>query len=79
MLTQKGIPVPTDLAKALKANAQALAAFETLRPSCQSRYAAWIGEGKRPGTRERRIQRVAELALDWKQRRESRQRQISAI
>ncbi|MBI2873097.1 MAG: YdeI/OmpD-associated family protein [Chloroflexi bacterium] len=78
LTTQKGTPAPSDLAKVLRATAQALAAFEALRPSCQRRYATWIEEAKRPETRERRIRRVAELALEWKQRYENRRSKASA-
>ncbi|MBI4336685.1 MAG: YdeI/OmpD-associated family protein [Chloroflexi bacterium] len=72
MITQKGTPVPSDLANVLAASAGALTAFEALRPSCQKRYVAWIEEAKRPETRERRIRRTVEMALDWKRRHDSR-------
>ena len=71
MVTQKGVSLPQDFSKALETDAQALGAFESMRPSCQKRYVAWIEGAKRPETRERRIKRALEMALDWKHRHQN--------
>ncbi|MBI4232890.1 MAG: YdeI/OmpD-associated family protein [Chloroflexi bacterium] len=78
VVTQKGIRVPPDLSAVLQENAQARAAFEALRPSCQRRYADWITGAKRPETRARRTRRVVEMALEWKARHDSRSRNTRA-
>lgn len=65
--------VPTELGKALKANAAAQKFFNSLPPSAQREYTDWISEAKREDTRERRLaQTIEQLALGrrryWKQR-----------
>ena len=68
MITQNGVSLPQDFAKALQSDEQALAAFESMRPSCQKRYVALIEDAKRTETRERRIKRALEMALEWNKR-----------
>jgi uncharacterized protein YdeI (YjbR/CyaY-like superfamily) len=45
----------TDLARALRRDKKAWAAFYRLRPSQQRMYVAWIMDAKRQATRERRL------------------------
>ena len=47
--------VPPDLSRALNARPEALAYFETLPPSYRKLVLYWIGDARRPETRERRI------------------------
>jgi uncharacterized protein YdeI (YjbR/CyaY-like superfamily) len=60
MRSQKGVDVPEDLARALRADPALLAAFERMPPSHQREYVAWVEEAKRPETRARRIAQAAE-------------------
>jgi uncharacterized protein YdeI (YjbR/CyaY-like superfamily) len=53
--------VPEALAEALARDDLATAAFEGFPPSCRREYCEWIGEAKRPETRDKR---VAE-AIGW--------------
>jgi hypothetical protein len=56
------IKAPADLARALKANKKAQAAWERLSPSHRKEYVRAIEGAKKPETRARRIERaVAEL------------------
>jgi hypothetical protein len=55
--------VPPDLARALRANARAAAAFARLAPSHRREYVGFVIEAKRPETRARRVEKtVATLA-----------------
>ncbi len=61
------IEPPADLARALKANKTARAAWEKLSYTRQKEYAAAVAEAKRPETRARRIEKaVTELAAGKK-------------
>lgn len=53
---------PPDLAEALRAGGAA-SAFARLPPSHRREYLEWIGEAKRPATRERRIRSTVERLL----------------
>lgn len=53
--------VPADLARALKHNAKARAAFEAFPPSHQREYIEWITEAKTAATRQRRLA----TAVEW--------------
>ena len=55
------LPVPDDLAAALKKRRKAAAAFEQFSPSCRREYIEWISEAKREETRQRRLAQ----AIDW--------------
>lgn len=57
MITDKGIAIPGDMADALERDADALGAFEALRPDDQREYVDWLSK---PGTQSRE-QRLAEL------------------
>jgi uncharacterized protein YdeI (YjbR/CyaY-like superfamily) len=58
---KKPLPVPPDLAKALKANKAAKAAFDGFSPSAQREYIEWLIEAKTDATRTRRL----ETAIEW--------------
>ncbi|HVE65731.1 MAG TPA: YdeI/OmpD-associated family protein [Thermoanaerobaculia bacterium] len=58
---QKEIPMPADLAGALKKNAKARAAFEGFPPSHKREYLAWITGAKADETRARRLG----TAIEW--------------
>ncbi len=51
-------PRPVEVPEALQAALDArpdVAAWERLSPSCRREYADWVGEAKRPATRDRRV------------------------
>jgi uncharacterized protein YdeI (YjbR/CyaY-like superfamily) len=58
---KKEIPMPADLASALKKNAKARATYEGFRPSHQREYLEWITEAKTDETRRKRL----ETAVEW--------------
>jgi uncharacterized protein YdeI (YjbR/CyaY-like superfamily) len=58
---KKEIPMPADLASALKKNAKARAAYAGFRPSHRREYLEWITEAKTDETRRKRL----ETAVDW--------------
>jgi bifunctional DNA-binding transcriptional regulator/antitoxin component of YhaV-PrlF toxin-antitoxin module len=55
------VDVPPELERALAASSKARTVFEGLPYTHRREYAEWIGEGKRPETRERRAARAVEL------------------
>jgi hypothetical protein len=56
--------VPSDLARALKRNRAASAAWKALRPSRKREHVKSVADAKKPETRKRRIEKiVAELGL----------------
>ena len=73
---KKEIPMPPELAAALKKNARARAMFEGFSPSHRREYLEWIDEAKRAETRARRVATAVEWMAEgkphnWKyQRRE---------
>lgn len=52
---KKALPVPADLAAALKTNKKAAAAFAAFSPSHRREYVEWIIEAKRDETRQKRL------------------------
>ena len=58
---KKEIPMPADLAGALKKNAKARAAFERFSPSHKREYLEWITGAKAEETRARRLG----TAIEW--------------
>lgn len=67
--TPKPLPeVPADFAKALHADARALAAFEGFAPSHRRDYLDWILDAKREETRARRIAQAVEWLAEGKSR-----------
>ena len=65
---KEALPVPDDLADALKQNARALASFEQFPPSGRRDYIEWIVEAKRDETRQRRIATAVEWIAEGKSR-----------
>jgi hypothetical protein len=55
------VDVPPELEQALAASSEARATFEGLSYTHRREYAEWIGEGKRPDTRQRRAARALEM------------------
>jgi hypothetical protein len=55
------VDVPPELQQALSANSEARTAFDGLSYTHRREYAQWIGEGKRPDTRQRRAARALEM------------------
>jgi uncharacterized protein YdeI (YjbR/CyaY-like superfamily) len=58
---KRAVRLPAELARALKMNKLAAAAFSGFSPSCRREYADWIAEAKRPETRRKRLAR----AITW--------------
>jgi uncharacterized protein YdeI (YjbR/CyaY-like superfamily) len=58
---KKEIPMPDDLAAALKKNAKARATYEGFSPSRKREYLEWITEAKTEETRKKRLM----TAIDW--------------
>ena len=58
---KKDIPMPADLAAALKGNAKARATFDGFRPSHKREYLEWITEAKTDETRRKRL----DTAVEW--------------
>ena len=57
----KELPIPSDLAGALKKNATAARTFSDFAPSHRKEYIEWIMEAKRDETRQRRLA----TTLEW--------------
>lgn len=55
------LPVPPDLASALRRNAKANATFAAFPPSQRREYIEWISDAKSDDTRQRRL----ETTLEW--------------
>jgi len=62
------LPVPADLADALKRSKKAEAAWAGFSPSCRREYIEWITEAKRPETRETRLLTTLEWVAEGKSR-----------
>ena len=62
------LPVPADLAAALKRSKKAAAAWADFSPSCRREYIEWITEAKRPETRETRVLTTLEWVAEGKKR-----------
>jgi uncharacterized protein YdeI (YjbR/CyaY-like superfamily) len=68
------IPMPADLAAALKKNAKARATFESFPPSHKREYLEWITGAKAEATRQRRLGTAIEYmssgtSLNWQYQR----------
>lgn len=55
------LPIPDELAAILASDEGTKERFEMLAPSHRREYITWIGEAKRPETRQRRAERVASM------------------
>ncbi len=62
------LPMPPELAAALKKNKKAQAAFEGFPPSHRREYIEWIVEAKTDATREKRIATTVEWLTEGKSR-----------
>ena len=62
------LPVPADLAAALRRSKQAAATWADFSPSCRREYIEWITEAKRPETREQRLLTTVEWVSSGKHR-----------
>jgi uncharacterized protein YdeI (YjbR/CyaY-like superfamily) len=62
------LPVPADLAAALKKNKRAAANFANFSPSHRKEYIAWITEAKRNETRQKRLATTIEWLAEGKPR-----------
>ena len=65
------LPMPDDLAAALRRNRSARVGFERLTPAQRREYIEWIGEAKREATRASRVRTTVEWVaegkrLNWK-------------
>ena len=68
------LPMPPALAKGLKGNKAAAAFFESLKPTYQREYMAWVGFAKLPETQEKRLRETLKALAagkKWAQRREA--------
>ena len=65
---REALPVPDDLAAALRAQSGARKAFDAFTPSQQREYVEWIVEAKREATREARIAQAVEWIAEGKTR-----------
>jgi hypothetical protein len=61
--------VPDLLARALKENARARRAWESIPPSHRRRYVGFITESKRDETRERRVDDSIRQMIEWAEER----------
>ena len=65
---RKELPVPVDLAAALKKNKTAAKTFEDFSPSHRKEYIEWIVEAKREETRQKRLAATIEQLAEGKSR-----------
>ena len=64
--------VPEILARALKENARARRAWESMPPSHRRRYVGFITEAKRDETRARRVEDSIGQMIEWGEERRRR-------
>jgi uncharacterized protein YdeI (YjbR/CyaY-like superfamily) len=60
--------IPPDLAEALAGDETARRNFEALARSHKREYLQWIGDAKRPETRQRRIEETVRMVAQNKKR-----------
>ena len=65
----RAVEIPADLARALKAEPRAMAFFDKLARTHRREYANWVGEAKKPETRERRIEQTLALLREGRKSR----------
>jgi hypothetical protein len=63
------VDVPEALAAALAGDDAARATFDGLAPSHRKEFARWVGEAKRPETRERRVAETLSMLREGRTRR----------
>ncbi len=64
------LPMPDDLAMALKRAPKAQAYFDTLPPSARREYIEWISTAKREETRARRLEEAIAMLSEGRRRNE---------
>lgn len=62
------LPVPDDLAAALRKNKEARKTFEAFSPSHQREYIEWVTEAKQQATRDKRLAKAIAWMSDGKSR-----------
>lgn len=62
------VELPADLAEALAGDGEARAAFEALAFTHRKEFARWVGEAKRPETRERRVLETLDMLREGRKR-----------
>lgn len=62
------IPVPEELAKALRANKDAQASFERLPPGARRGFLQWLAGAKKPETQNRRIKEAVKRLIKYGKR-----------
>lgn len=60
--------MPSDLKKALLADAEVLKLWEDITPLSRNEFICWVEDAKQQKTRERRIRRTCEELLEGKRR-----------
>lgn len=66
--TRTSLPVPADLAAALKRNTKARKTFDTFSPSQRREYIEWLADAKAEDTRKRRLATTIEWLAEGKPR-----------
>ncbi|MFI5182076.1 MAG: YdeI family protein [Thermoanaerobaculia bacterium] len=64
----RALPVPADLATALRKNKTAAVTFERLSPSHRNEYVEWVAEAKRDETRHKRLATAIKWLAEGKRR-----------
>jgi uncharacterized protein YdeI (YjbR/CyaY-like superfamily) len=67
-MPKDAIPMPSDVAGALAAHADAARHFAAFSPSCRREYLEWIIEAKKPETRAARIAKLVAQSAEGKSR-----------
>jgi uncharacterized protein YdeI (YjbR/CyaY-like superfamily) len=67
-VAKKELPVPNQLASALKKNKKALAGFDAFSPSQRREYIEWVEEAKTEETKNKRIETTIEWSAEGKSR-----------
>ena len=62
------VELPVELRAALEADPALRASFEALAYTHRKEFARWVGEAKRPETRERRLSQAVEMIRDGRTR-----------
>ncbi|HEY4330792.1 MAG TPA: YdeI/OmpD-associated family protein [Phycisphaerae bacterium] len=65
MKTKSKLDVPPELAKTILHDMAAKTAFEAMPPSHRAEYAKWVGEAKKPQTREKRAAKALDMMRAW--------------
>lgn len=60
--------LPSDLKKAVFANAHVKALWEDITPLARNEFICWVEDAKKPETRAKRIRRTKEKLLEGKRR-----------